>query len=72
MRGLADEGDNYNQINFRDQGDDVFLAPPLYSGIKEVYVDSGSRRQSSVILRQQQPLPLNIMSLSFRYNLDSA
>lgn len=66
----ADGGTTWDVVNFRSASDPINLAPELFTGIKELYVEQSSTRESTVVLKQSQPLPFNIMSLGFRYNVE--
>lgn len=70
--GLEISGDNgttFTQVEFRNPDDYMDTSPPIFTGVLEEYLDAGTVRQASVILRQTQPLPCNIMSLHVRYDL---
>jgi hypothetical protein len=71
MEASGDGGLNYGNIEFRSPGDDMDAAPPLFSGIKEEFLEGSSERQASVILRQRQPLPMNVLSLHLRYEMNA-
>ena len=45
-------------------------ALPLVSGYRDAHVESRSERQASVLLRQTQPLPLNLLSLHIRHEMN--
>lgn len=68
----GDAGTNWHPIEFRQVDDYMDQAPPLFSGIKTEHVEAGSERQASVILRQTQPLPLNVLSLTMRFTMGTA
>lgn len=66
----ADGGTNYSNLEFRNVADLTDMAVPLFTGLKEEYVDGGTDRQASIIFMQTQPLPMNIMSIALRYNVE--
>lgn len=68
----ADDGTTWQTIEFRNVADDMDAVPPLWSGIKQESVQAGSERQATVILRSNQPLPLNVLSLTLRFTLGTA
>lgn len=68
----ADGGTTYHPIEFRTVADYMDEVPPLFSGIKEEMVSASSARQASVILRQTQPLPMNLLSLVIRFTMGTA
>jgi hypothetical protein len=63
----ADGGATWHPIEFRQVDDKMDEVPRLFSGIKEEMVSCASERQATVILRQRQPLPLNVLSLVIRF-----
>jgi hypothetical protein len=71
MEVSGDAGATWSRIEFRTPGNDMDAAPPLFTGIIEEHLEGSSQRQSTAIIRQRQPLPLNIMSLTFRYELNA-
>ncbi len=68
----ADGGKTWESLEFRNIADLMDQSPPLWSGIKEISVGSGSERQASIILRSSQPLPMNILSLTIRFIMGTA
>lgn len=71
MEVTGDESEGFSPIEFRRLADPTDQAPPLYTGILHEPVNGSSDRQRSLIVRQRQPLPLNIMSVHVRYQLES-
>ena len=67
----ADRGTTFTQVEFRNPDYYMDQSPPLFTGVIEEQLEAGTVRQASVILRQTQPLPCNIMSLHVRYDLNS-
>ena len=47
-------------------------ASDLFSGLHEQAIRSGVDRQASVIIQSDKPQPLNVMSLSMRYQLEAS
>jgi hypothetical protein len=66
----AKDGSSWSRIEFRTSSDSLDEPLPLFSGIKEESVDGSHERQVTVRIRQTQPLPLNILSLHVRYELN--
>lgn len=63
-------GRDWERIEFREPSDNMDQAPPLFTGMFEPqYLESDSTLQRSIIVRQTQPLPLNILSIHTRYLL---
>lgn len=65
----GDGGATFDPVEFRTPGDLMDEAPPLFSGIIEQPIEASTGRQTSLILRQSQPLPFNVLSLHLRYTL---
>lgn len=68
----ANGGVTWHPIEFRTPEDNMDEVPPLFSGIKQELVEAGSEKQASIILRQTQPLPLNVLSLVMRFTMGTA
>jgi len=71
MEITADNGTTWAQVEFRNPDDYMDQSPPLFTGVLDESTEASSTRQASVIIRQTQPLPLNIMSLNIRYDLNT-
>jgi hypothetical protein len=67
----ADAGANWERVQFAAQGVSMDEALPLFTGYKDAHVTSRSERQASVKIRQTQPLPLNILSLHIRHEMNT-
>tara|TARA_R110000796_G_scaffold252537_2_gene387469 strand:+ start:12028 stop:14700 length:2673 start_codon:yes stop_codon:yes gene_type:complete len=65
----TDTGDDWEEIIFRDFGDDMDDSPPLYTGDKEVQVASNYRASGDVAIRQTQPYPMTILALIPKYDI---
>jgi hypothetical protein len=65
-----DGGANWRPVPFADPLAPPQVVTPLFTGIKEMTLNSGTQREISILLKQDQPLPLNVMSLGSRYNVD--
>jgi len=50
-------------IPFRMAGDPMDALPPLFTGDKEVGFPGGYTTNAYVFVRQQQPLPLTVLSI---------
>ncbi len=68
----ADDATTWHTIEFRSVSDNMDEVPRLWSGIKRESVQAGSERQATVILRSNQPLPLNVLSLTLRFTMGTA
>lgn len=68
----ANGGETWERVEFLGQGDLMDGPLPLYSGYKQVLCDSRSERQTSPIIRQNQPLPLNVLSLHVWHEMNGA
>ena len=66
----ADAGTTWESLQYVDQGTLMDTALPLFSGYRTAHVESRSERQASVIIRQTQPLPLNLLSLHIRHDMN--
>lgn len=66
----ADAGANWESLQYLDQGSLMDTALPLVSGYRTAHVESKSERQASVRIRQTQPLPLNLLSLHIRHEMN--
>jgi hypothetical protein len=55
--------DTWESLPFTPQGVAMDQALPLFTGLKEARVSSSSEQQAAVIIRQTQPLPLNVLAL---------
>ncbi len=67
----ADAGTTWERVQFAAQGVSMDTALPLFTGYKDAHVTSRSERQASVKIRQTQPLPLNILSLHIRHEMNT-
>lgn len=66
---LSSGGGQWDFIEFRAPSDFMDQAPPLFSGVIEQSIESTSSRQAEISIRQTQPLPLNILSITTRYEV---
>ncbi|QJE99132.1 hypothetical protein [Luteolibacter luteus] len=67
----ANDGETWERVEFLQQGMAMDAPLPLYSGYKEVACDSRSERKTSPIIRQTQPLPLNVLSLHVWHEMNA-
>ncbi|WP_367871838.1 hypothetical protein [Luteolibacter sp. Populi] len=65
-------GETWERVEFLQQGDAMDEALPLFTGVRELLVEGRSERQVSPILRQDQPLPLNVQSLHVWHEMNGA
>ena len=66
----SDGGTTWDRVEFRDIEDLMDQAVPLFGGLVNVACEANSEQQNAIMLRQTQPLPLNILSLHIRYDLN--
>lgn len=60
---VGTDEDNLDDIVFRTSAMPTDQAPELYTGIKEIPFPSGWDREKKVVIQQEQPLPLHILSI---------
>ena len=53
---------NLDQVQTRDAGDAMDAPTPLFTGIKEISWDGGHQAITSVLIRQDAPLPMILMA----------
>ena len=58
--GTEEQLDN---IKFRTSAQNTDEAPPLFTGIKRIAFPSGWDRSKSVIIQQDQPLSMHVLSV---------
>lgn len=66
----GDDGETWSKVEFRAPDDLMDQSPPLFSGILEQSLEARHERQTTVILRQTDPLPFNLLSLHVRYDVN--
>ena len=66
----ADAGTTWESLQYVEQGTLMDTALPLFSGYRTSHVESRSERHAGVIIRQTQPLPLNLLSLHIRHDMN--
>ena len=66
----VDGGETWEPVSFQDFTIPPANALPLFTGQKEIAVNSGTAREVSAILNQTQPLPFNVLSLGSRYTVE--
>lgn len=59
----ADGGENFDQIPFRSSADPMGEEPALFTGVKRVTLPNSWGDERSIIVKQEQPLPLNVLGL---------
>lgn len=72
MEISADAGTTWQPFAFQVTPTFDAVAGTLFTGIQEHYMDGGSERQSSLVIRQAAAAPLAVMSIGMRYNLEIA
>lgn len=64
LGSLYGTGDSdLDRLPFRTAADDLGEAPPLFSGFKEVALQGGYDVQPTVVIAQDQPLPMTVLSV---------
>jgi hypothetical protein len=58
------DSDSLERLPFRSTSDDMDASPPLFTGIKEITMQSGHDEEAIVYLRQPDPLPAMILFVS--------
>jgi hypothetical protein len=58
------DSDSLERLPFRSTSDDMDAPPPLFTGIKEIAMQSGHDEEAIVYLRQPDPLPAMILFVS--------
>jgi len=66
----VDGGETWEPVSFQGFTIPPANALPLFTGQKEIAVNSGTAREVSAILNQTQPLPFNVLSLGSRYTVE--
>ena len=56
----------FEELNHRETRNEMRAAPPLYSGERELAIESHARAGVDVIVRTTEPVPLNIGSLTLK------
>lgn len=60
---------DWSQVEFRTDNDRWDEVSPLFTGILELDIEADYERQTTILLRQVQPLPFNILSLQIHYDV---
>jgi hypothetical protein len=71
MEISADNGGTWQGMQIPVTPEYTAAVGALYSGLHEHWLESGSARQTSVILRQTLPCPLAVMAIGMRYNVEA-
>lgn len=56
--------DSMQRLELRSSQDRMDTASPLRSGIQEIPVDGGLKKEAEVFLRQRAPLPMNVLAIT--------
>jgi len=56
----------FEEFLYRNVADDMDSPPPLFTGEKEVTLESSARSNVDVVLKQQFPLPFNVGSITLK------
>ena len=57
-------GTTFDKLQFRSGGDPMDAPPPLFTGDKVVPLDMGWDRTQQITIRQPQPLPFHLLSMT--------
>ena len=63
LGGKYGDGSNWDEILFRSGSDLMDNPPPVFSGDKELLWPSGYGKQMKVAIKQEQPLPMTVLSI---------
>ena len=63
------DGTDEYEFPFRDTDDPMDDSPPLFSGVKSVEFDGDFDTEPRFIIKQTQPLPMNILYLVAKYQV---
>lgn len=66
---FSTNGGEWYALYSRDTGDAMDGSPPVFTGEKEVYVGGDFARDADVHIRQRQPLPLTLLTLTPRWDV---
>ncbi len=66
---FSTNGGEWYALYSRDTGDAMDDSPPVFTGEKEVYVGGDFARDADVHIRQRQPLPLTLLTLTPRWDV---
>jgi len=72
MEISGDGGLTWQPMAFPVTADYAATVGLLYSWLHEHFVEGGTARQASVQIRQTTPMPLNLMALALRYNVEAS
>jgi hypothetical protein len=66
---FSTNGGEWYALYSRDTGDAMDDSPPVFTGEKEVYAGGDFSRDADVHIRQRQPLPLTLLTLTPRWDV---
>jgi hypothetical protein len=64
------DSDSLDRLPFRNTDDNMNEAIPLFTGIKDVVFPSGWDNKGKVVIRQNQPLPMTVLSIIPRMKIE--
>jgi hypothetical protein len=59
---FSSDGENWDEIYFRDRADPMDSSPPVFTGDKEVSTGATYSTQQAISVRQDRPLPLCLLA----------
>jgi hypothetical protein len=62
---------NMDRLIFRTAADPMDASPPIYTGTKEFTYTGGFSRTGDIIIQQDQPLPMTLLSLTLLLSADN-
>lgn len=65
---LGPDPGNLDPMIFRTASDPMDSAPPVFTGDKKITFDGGYQRTKRIFIRQDQPLPLNLLAMNVLSN----
>lgn len=66
---FSTNGGEWYALYSRDTGDAMDDSPPVFTGEKEVYAGGDFSRDADIHIRQRQPLPLTLLTLTPRWDV---
>ena len=60
---VGSDEEHMQELRFRDATVPFGVAPELFTGIKDIPIDSSVRKQNSILIIHDQPLPMTILAI---------
>ena len=61
---IGPDEDHLDPLVYRDASDPMDTPPPTFTGDKKISFEGGFQREKVILVRQSQPLPLNILAMN--------